>query len=71
MTGFVPVIHVLFAAHKTWMRGTEPAHDGYKRAGAAIVLRTTISTHSSFCVMEVLVFPNQTKIRDRYSSYLS
>jgi len=23
------VIHVLFAARKTWMRGTEPAHDGY------------------------------------------
>ena len=37
MTGLVPVIHVLFVARKTWMRGTEPAHDGYKRAGAALV----------------------------------
>ena len=36
MTGLVPVIHVLFAARKMWMRGTEPAHDGYKRAGAAL-----------------------------------
>ena len=24
MTGLVPVIHVLFAARKTWMRGTSP-----------------------------------------------
>ena len=29
MTGLISVIHVLFAARKTWMRGTEPAHDGY------------------------------------------
>jgi hypothetical protein len=28
MAGLVPAIHVLPAAEKTWMRGTEPAHDG-------------------------------------------
>jgi hypothetical protein len=34
MTGLVPVIHVLFVARKTWMRGTEPAHDGYQTSGS-------------------------------------